>query len=470
MDGTASSQTHEAATGPLAPVAFPVKIRTSLAHYVLGNIGMAALLYALVRNQLSIWWCVAIVTVFAVALTLLSGHRMARNSERYLRQRLAELQPMLGEGESAQMLAKQDQSSALRVSPLNPIFALPGLVCAVWIAVITFNVAETALDNFYWAVRLPAAFVAAVAHFMVLLVLWASVNYTPAYARFNLAKLRKEHDEANDQQEVATRLSAEDHNDIQIINQQAHLDSLHRRVETYTLESALLSALSFSSFLTIAMAESNRVEGNFIDQLGKLATASLEWRDQPFELPLPGNIMIDKVPVLPPGFLEAHNVALIALALLLCATTFLGVLVARLRFNDGYREADSVLKAANKLNDKQEKVVRGGDASRHDTYAKAIATMLEKSAQLQRGLDLMLTYMRLSRSAGILFFIIALGLCGLLFSWIVMVAIFVVMGCAWVVGYIDTLVRSIRRRDVFNERGVGMLLKPFRRKKLVADG
>jgi len=463
MDGTASSQSQDAAAGPLAPVAFPVKIRTSLAHYVLGNIGMGALLYAVATDALSIWLCAAIAVVFAVGLTLLSGHRTARNNERYLRQRLTELTPALGTGESARLLAHQDLSSALRVSPLNPIFALPGLVVAVSIAVITFNMAETALDDFYWAVRLPLSFVAAVAHFLALLVLWASVNYTPAYSRFNLARLRKEHDAANDQQEVATRLSAEDHNDIQIINQQAHLDSLHRRVETYTLESALLSALSFSSFLTIAMAESDSDEGNFIHQLGKLATASLDWREQPFELPLPGNIMIDKVPVLPPGFLEAHNVALIALALLLCATTFLGVLVARLRFNDGYREADSVLKAASRLNDKQELAQRGGDGSRHDTYGKAIAAMLEKSAQLQRGLDLMLTYMRLSRSAGILFFILALGLCGLLFNWMVTVAIFVVMGCAWIVGYVDTLVRSIRRRDVFNQRGVGMLLKPFRR-------
>lgn len=469
MDGAANSEQQAGAAGQLPPIAFPVRIRTSLAHYVLGNAGMIALLYVLATDELGIWWCAGIATVFAVALTLLSGHRTARNNERYLKQRLEELKPALGDGESAHLLAHQDQSSALRASPLNPIFALPGLVVAVWIAVITFNTAETALDDFYWAVRLPAAFAAGGAFFLVLLVLWASVNYTPAYSRFQLSRLREEHDEAKDQQEVAMRLSAEDHNDIQIINQQAHLDSLHRRVETYTLESALLSALSFSSFLTIAMAESDSDQGFFLDQLRALATASLDWRTQPFKLPLPGDIVIDKVPVLPPGFLETHNVALIALALLLCATTFLGVLVARLRFNDGYREADSVLKAANKLNDKQEKALHGGDDGRHDIYGKAIGSMLEKSAQLQRGLDLMLTYMRLSRSAGILFFILALGLCGLLFNWMVTVAILMVMGCAWVVGYVDTLVRGIRRRDVFNQRGVGMLLKPFRRKKPASD-
>lgn len=446
--------------GLMIPQPLPVRIRISFAHFILGNIGLAALLFALVIGLLPVWAVVAITCALAILLTLLAGHRTSRNNQRYLSQRTDEVTALTGNPAVGRTHALQDRSVALRVSTPSPIFALPSLILALAFVYFTFRSADAGLNTWYWFFRWPTALLAAGAHGVAMLMLWACVTYTPAYSRFNLVQMRKEHDDAREQQEVATKLGVDDHNDIQIIQLMAHLDSLHRRVETYTLESALLSALSFSSFLSIAVAEAG-----YLDDLKALFDARPEWRHLPFSIPLPGDLRIDSLPLWPRNFFFDHTIPLISLALLMCATTFLGVLVARLRFNDGYRDADSVLKAAERLNEKEDDALQRGDQARLANYSIAIAKMLDKADQLQRGLDLMLTYMRFSRNAGVVFFIGALILCGLLFSPIVAIAITVIMACAFLVGYIDSLVRGVLRRHVFSERGVGSLLRPFSLKK-----
>lgn len=115
-------------------------------------------------------------------------------------------------------------------------------------------------------------------------------------------------------------LRESDRNDVELISVSVSLDSVHRRVETYTIESTLLSALSFSAFTAVIYSD-----------MGPLEAA--EWL---------GNVKwhcFGELPLCMPAAEEivSHAMFITAACLLACAVFFLSVLVTRLRFNDAFR-------------------------------------------------------------------------------------------------------------------------------------
>src|SRR5262249_20129365 len=152
--------------------------------------------------------------------------------------------------------------------------------------------------------------------------------------------------EALIQTEAEKKLAERDPNDIIIIGQLASLNSQNRRVESYTLESALLSALSFSSFLAIIVSDPQAK-----DALASVFSPTVT----AYVLPrIPFIEGVGSVSLPAPNYISDNKIGLICLALLLCATTFLAVLVARLQFYDRYRDAETVLKAAETFEKKEE--------------------------------------------------------------------------------------------------------------------
>ncbi|MEI9852648.1 MAG: hypothetical protein WDN24_19365 [Sphingomonas sp.] len=237
---------------------------------------------------------------------------------------------------------------------------------------------------------------------------WSILLYTwvtPGIPTLDYARLRESAD-------ALQGLNAEDYNDVELIGEISRLDSLQRRIESYTTESALLSGLSFSSFLAIYFADKQEYRDN---------VASL-FPVQLIEYPVPwtGNLpLIDQLRSIwlpSAAFLEAHVVGVISLALLCSAISFLGVLVARLPFNDGYREADRQLKGARLLNDKENQAIARDERHRVHNLSLAISQLRGNANMLRRGMEPTIQFMVFSRRAGLASFTLALMLCGTFFN------------------------------------------------------
>jgi hypothetical protein len=355
--------------------------------------------------------------------------------------------------EKALSLIDEEYKSNIDEQPAIATVAVPTFFLTLPVIYYVFLDVDIYLREWSLLLRWPAATIMASFAWLIFFFLWFLSNLSPARTRIDYVSLRSA-------EEGVTDLEVEDQNDIHIICQIANLDSLHRKIETYTLESALLSALSFSSFLSIALSERN-----YDKELRTLFPPPFETRASPWPFSVPGVGTIDQFSVPSATYLNTHIVALIAIALLLCATTFLGVLVARLRFNDGYRDADSALKAADRLNERENSAYELGLTDKAGIYATVIDNMLQKAEELERGLSITVMQMRWSRNAGIFFFIVALILCGLFFNGWVAALVASVFVVAVLFGSIDRLTRSELRRRIFDQGGVSSLLRPFKPKR-----
>jgi hypothetical protein len=163
------------------------------------------------------------------------------------------------------------------------------------------------------------------------------------------------------------------------------------------------------------------------------------------------------------NYVSAHLVPLISLSLLLCATAFLGVLIGRLRFNDGYRDAESLLKVADAINQKEEHALQAEDWVKASTYLAFIDTLIKRAENLETGLSMTVTHMRLCRNAGIGFFVGTLILCGFFFDDIVAALIAFLFLLTLIIGYFDRFTRRFMRRQVYGRGLVGSLMRPGRR-------
>jgi hypothetical protein len=416
-------------------------------HLLLGN-ALFFLFLALGASDLISWWLilVALVVVLFIFFRYDPSNDM---KQQYRDARLREIRACFQSDKEALDHIEREIPQTLNTSPSVDVIALPTALATIVVTPFVFADIANSL-NWFWLLRWIVAGAGAFILWVLFFALWAVANMTPARLRAGYLEIRREEEEAS-------KFGAEDQNDIHIIRQITNLESLHRRIDTYTLESALLSALSFSSFFSVVLSERN-----YINDLTQLFQDPLPRASLPSGLRLPLIGQIESYPTLSLAYLHAHMVPIICLALLLCASTFLGVLVARLRFNDGYRDAESLLKVAERINEKEEQAIQRDDEEKAAVYLGTIDSLLRNATALERGLGITVTHMRFSRNAGIVFFILALVMCGFFFSDLVAAALAVLFGSFLLIGYYDRFLRRLQRQEVFGQGVLGSLLKPFR--------
>lgn len=233
-------------------------------------------------------------------------------------------------------------------------------------------------------------------------------------------------------------LEPSDSNDIEIVGLNVSIQSVHRRVEAYTIESTLLSALSFSAFTAIVYSDSGPVE-------------DIQWiLDAPMACLQTVNVCL---PVLTASDVQEHLMFIIAACLLMCAVFFLSVLVTRLRFSDALRYTEQLVRTAEVLNQKEESAV---DAQRGKLTAE-ISKLLDRARHGVIDLSPMVTFMKTFRDLGILAFVAAIATCGFYFHPAITLAIAVTFGAAFSFGYIDKL----RRRSSLLPRIETTILRWF---------
>jgi hypothetical protein len=411
--------------------AFPsVRLRPSLPHMLAGN---GAIFLLLLLYVLGVPWhlifLLAAASMIAATLQYRRSEQAARS--RYVEPRKAELDKE--EAADPAALAATEWQRLLTKYEMVHGLAFPSLAAAGLLCLLVFGDVAGRLGEAPWLLRWTAALLVALGLLAALAKLWANANATPAAASACLLRARAREAEG-DFKEV-------DRNDLLIIEQMSRLESLHKRIDAYSIESALLSALSFSAFITVTLAGRTTIA-----DIHELFPMQFEWRPMPALLASLTALDMRTYPVLPADYLSRHLVGLICLCLLMCASTFLGVLVARLHFNDGYREADCRLKTAQCLDDKEDAAFEDGDTDRADSFSRRIDALLQEAEQLHAGLRLTVMHMRWSRHAGLLFFVAALALCGLFFSELVAGLIVVLFVGALLVGYYDHLQRTLLRR------------------------
>lgn len=431
-----------------APPAPSIPVRPSILHFVIGNLLLLTLLILYAFDMLPGRQVIFFAWVIGLVGTGTSVANESTLEHRYTTPRFTELRPFYHDDESALKQAREDFQAWSTKARTTVIAAFPGFLITLVFLYYFFIDANEYLGEWILPLRIAGAFMLAVFGWFGVFLIWGFATFTPRPIHDYLALRREE--------EQASRLPAEDRNDIHIITQITNLESLHRRVDTYTLESALLSALSFSSFLSIVLAERD-----YLDDLEGLFMDPLSWEPLPTVLGISGVTY----PYPPTGYINDNMVGMISLALLLCAATFLGVLVARLRFNDGYRDADCLLRTAERLNDKEDKAIEANQVERLEIYSNAIENMLYRSQELQTALTITLLTMRISRNAGILFFSVALILCGLFFNDTIAVLITILFVGAFLLGYADRIVRNLLRKRVFNTGFIRILFQFKRRNR-----
>lgn len=401
---------------------------------VLGNGTLLLLLVAYIFGVLS-WWSVLIAAALVAAGAVVHYRRQeARARAKYVGPRAAEL----GRSGSELARAKDEWEALLAQTTMFRGVAVPGFAISFILFLLILGDVAGALAGWPWLLRWSVALPIAVAGWAALLKLWAAANATPSPASFDFSRAREK--EARDRQ-----MNPEDRNDIQIIQQMSVLESLHKRIDAYTIESALLSALSFSAFISVTLA--GRAT---IDDMHALFPVRFVWHPLPAWLRPLEALDIGSYPLLPSGYIDAHLVGLICLALLLCASTFLGVLVARLKFNDGYRDADCMLRTAQCLDDKEDAAFQSREMARGGDFSARIEELLRDARALQKGLNMTIIHMRWSRHAGMFCFVVALVLCGLFFTeWVAALIALMFIG-ALLVGYSEELMRGLLHRRLWS--------------------
>ena len=339
--------------GPAIPAAPQIRTSSSMAHLLLGNGAYLLLIAAGITDMLS-WWIVVLLGL-AAGIFAISSDPSESIKKEFRDARFGEIRPMFASDAEAQARVEQDLQGSVHTAPIVNWIAIPAFLLSFLVLVGVFVDVNESRGGWFWLLRWGVAAAAALAAWTTILFLWAASNLTPAQQRIDYMERKSE-------EENATRFGDHDRNDFHIVRQTVNLESLHRRIDTYTLESALLSALSFSSFMAIILSERD-----YDEALARLIATSVPWRSLDGPIPL---LDVTGYPTITAQYLHANLVPLISLMLLLCASTFLGVLVGRLRFNDGYRDAESLLKVAERINEKEEKALEDDKVEKAALYIR----------------------------------------------------------------------------------------------------
>ncbi|MEL7542886.1 MAG: hypothetical protein AAGJ70_03845 [Pseudomonadota bacterium] len=417
-----------------------VPTHPSLLYTLIGVVTLAAALYVAYYNLVSIWIFLPVTLTLAVIFGQRDQAHQQRLADKFIPERVEELAPFIVD---PAVRAEHAQNEFKAVTDLSPTYQPLGVFAFLTVLAVAYFMALNVSDSVGWMWSFAANITTVIAALVTLLLTAALMGNTFTIPVNNDFDYRSEADSLLDQ-----RLGRSDQNDIEIITKAADLKMLLRRIDSYTLESALLSALSFSSFLSIILADGK----DYITEIKKLfgdsmACATLpDWSDTLSFAP-PQVCYLDLFSV---AYIQENLIGLICLSLLICAAMFLGVLVARLRFNEGLRDAEVAIQTAERLNEKEEEAIKSGREQRAKRYAVAIRDYTRDAEKLERELNPTVFVMRVSRDLGVLFFIVPLILCGFFFSPFVALGLLVAFAVSLLFGQADRLRRKFKSKNIFD--------------------
>ena len=239
-----------------------------------------------------------------------------------------------------------------------------------------------------------------------------------------------------------------DENDLEIVRLETDKISLTQRVDTYTLESTLFGALSFSGFVTIIASDKAVLIGvrELITNLTQIGRMILQFDFTHFGQPIAGMGT------------EMALIAGIAVETLICSMFFLSVIVSRLRFNDVLKRVDYAVRIASSYNDKEEEVynfvLQGHDESKVRNRLQAlkdkISVAVYHAEESFRDLRPIVNYMRVFRNLGLISFLLILITGALWVSPILAVLFTSLAILAFVYSALDTVIRtrSLEKRGI----------------------
>jgi uncharacterized membrane protein YciS (DUF1049 family) len=258
-----------------------------------------------------------------------------------------------------------------------------------------------------------------------------------------------------------------DENDLEIVRLETDKISLSQRVDTYTLESTLFGALSFSGFVTIIASEKEVLAGvrEVIADSAQIAKMILQFDFTHFSQPLAGLTT------------ETALLAAIAVETLICSMFFLSVIVSRLRFNDVLKRVDYAVRIASSYNDKEEEVynflLQGSDEvkvnNRLKILKKKITDAVYHAEESFRDLRPIVNYMWVFRNLGLISFLLILITGALWVSPILAILFATLSVLALVYSALDTWIRtrSLEKRGIiaFFRKKAGLFPVPARKAK-----
>ena len=329
---------------------------------------------------------------------------------------------------------------------LSTILALGGVFLATYIGYTIFSGSS-------WWIRIPFALLTFIVYgFYILAVCMSSVQST--------AK--------EDEIPVPIELSVDewiDENDLEIVRLETDKISLTQRVDTYTLESTLFGALSFSGFVTIIAADKAVLSGvrELIADSAQIAQMILQFDFTHFGQPIAGMRT------------EIALIAGIAVETLICSMFFLSVIVSRLRFNDALKRVDYAVRIASSYNDKEEEVynfvLQGHEEARVShrltILKEKITVALYHAEESFRDLRPIVNYMWVFRNLGLVSFLLILITGALWVSPILAILFTSLAVLAFVYSALDTWIRtrSLEKRGIiqFFRRKAGLFVVPARK-------
>ena len=195
-----------------------------------------------------------------------------------------------------------------------------------------------------------------------------------------------------------------DGNDEKLIKLEVSLSQFSNKVDTYTLESALLGALTFSGFLAILALDKsvfNNIQA-FLMQVSDIFYNLV-------------NFNINNLSVI--SLNQQMIISTLAIESIICSLFFLLVLVSRTRFHDTISAAELHIKMARELNNKEEEydIVYHQQPSnkviqeRLELLNVEINQKLRFGSQKLKELESIVNYMNYVRNIGLFLFVIILS-------------------------------------------------------------
>lgn len=226
-------------------------------------------------------------------------------------------------------------------------------------------------------------------------------------------------------------LGIEDRNDIDIAGLAVALQAVMRRADSYTIESTLLSGLSFSAFIGIAFSDKGPIE-NYTWLTRSIN--SIECNIVSAETL--GSCLLQIYPMF-----SEHVMFWVAALMLVCAMLFMAAIIVRFQFNEAYRHTEEILAVARVLNEKE------GDSTpeKRQPITQEITQLLEKGKAGFRDMSPLSSAMRSFRNLGVAAFTCAVAICGMYFHIYIFVSLLVIISCAYCFTYVD----NFRRKATF---------------------
>ncbi len=248
----------------------------------------------------------------------------------------------------------------------------------------------------------------------------------------------------------ANIIKENDLDDILIHRKRMQIDGLRGKADNLTEESILFSALSFTAFLSMAMADRVRFNDLLIDDTGLRNFGNIIY------IIVTGKIRESETNIL--EYLRGSSILFIALLLLLCSIFFMCNIVALARFNDRHHKADSFVKAAEWLNAKEESISEAEGSYKKESYKAAILGILDSANYPIMATKIPLVQMKIFRMAGITCFLLCGLVCANLFSSFIFTAVLLIILLGIAIEIADSLFHSISK---LWGRGDNRLIKLF---------